>query len=107
MGTVYLHVGGLVAAGFDASGMYLLAISHNGRGVFDTRTWQRVARDDSKAYPLAGVGLGIGPIEGQRVTVSSVDFETGTLTIQHPVENVSISYEAGMITVTRSDKRDR
>ena len=47
----YLHVGGLVAMGFDASGNYLLTISHAGRGVFSTRTWERVARDPELAYP--------------------------------------------------------
>ena len=30
----YLHIGGLVAAGFDPSGAYLLTITHSGRGVF-------------------------------------------------------------------------
>src|SRR5476651_2004795 len=41
----YLHVGGLVAFGFDVSGDYLLVITHAGRGVFCTSSWHRVARD--------------------------------------------------------------
>ena len=46
----YLHVGGLVAAGFDPSGAYLLTITHSGRGVFATQTWSRVARNTELAY---------------------------------------------------------
>src|SRR5689334_17529198 len=59
-----LHVGGLIAMGFDPSGEYLLTISHAGRGVFSTRTWERVARDSALAYPADGHGVGIGPIAG-------------------------------------------
>jgi hypothetical protein len=49
--------------GFDASGEYLLTISHSGRGVFSTRTWERVSRDPELVYPEGGFGLGIGPIK--------------------------------------------
>ena len=53
----YLHMGGLVAAGFDPSGAYLLTITHSGRGVFSTQTWERVARNTELAYPEAALGL--------------------------------------------------
>jgi hypothetical protein len=71
----YLHVGGLVAVGFDRSGAYLLTISHSGRGVFSTETWERVARDRDLAYPVNGQGAGIGPISGQAIPVSELDSE--------------------------------
>lgn len=98
----YLHVGGLVALGFDPSGRYLLAVSHNGRGVFDTSSWERVARDDSLAYPVNGIAIGIGPIDGQQIPVAGVNFETGTLDLESPGRDYSLSYEYGTITV-RSD----
>jgi hypothetical protein len=51
----YLHVGGLVAMRFDPSGEYLLRVSHSGRGVFSTRTWERVARDRNWRIPKTAV----------------------------------------------------
>jgi len=97
----YLHVGGLVAMGFDPSGRYLLAVSHNGRGVFDTSTWERVARDDSLAYPAHGIAIGIGPIDGQEIQVVGVNFDTGTLDLESPGGDYLLSYEYGTITVRR------
>jgi hypothetical protein len=52
----HLFVGGLVAMGFDATGQFLLTVSHSGRGVFAVGTWERVARDTELAYPDAGSG---------------------------------------------------
>jgi hypothetical protein len=69
----YLHVGGLVAVGFDQSGAYMLTISHSGRGVFSTATWERVARELALAYPEEGQGIGIGPIAGQLIPVVVLD----------------------------------
>lgn len=73
----YLHIGGVVAVGFDATGEYLLVITHSGRGVFSTRTWERVARNTDLAYPSGGVGVGIGPIAGQAIPVSEMAYEAG------------------------------
>jgi hypothetical protein len=63
----YLHIGGVVAVGFDSSRDYLLVITHSGRGVFSTNTWERIARSYELAYPQAilfGTGL-------------ALDFESG------------------------------
>ncbi len=95
----FLHVGGLVAAGFDPSGEYLLTISHSGRGVFSARTWERVARDSALAYPDKGLGVGIGPIEGVVVTVTELDYDTGKLALTSPDGSASLKYESGTITV--------
>jgi hypothetical protein len=46
---VYLHVGGLVAVAFDETGRYLLTVSHAGRGVFDTATWQCCATGETSS----------------------------------------------------------
>ena len=61
--------------GFDPTGEFLLTISHSGRGVFSTKTWERVARNYALAYPEAGIGRGIGPLEGLEVPVVELDSE--------------------------------
>jgi hypothetical protein len=96
----YLHVGGLVAMGFDPSGEYLLTISHAGRGVFSTRTWERVARDPATAYPEGGYGFGIGPIAGVPVAVTEINYDTGELTLASPDGSVSLEYDSGTIMVS-------
>lgn len=70
---MYLMVGGLVGVGFDKSGAYLLTVSHSGRGVFSTTTWQKVARDYARAYPKEGKAFGIGPISGEEIAVAELD----------------------------------
>lgn len=94
-----LHVGGLVAVGFDPTGKYVLTVSHSGRGVFETRTWRRVARDPLLAYPTDGVAVGIGPVAGQRLMVSEIDYHEGTLDVVSPDGPYSLSYEEGTVTV--------
>src|SRR5690606_25335720 len=89
----YLHVGGLVAAGFDRTGKYLLTISHAGRGVFSVETWKREARDSALAYPDHGVGLGIGPIDGEQVPVTELDDETEKLHLVSPDGRIHLDYE--------------
>jgi hypothetical protein len=79
----HLHIGGLVAVGFDATGSYLLTISHSGRGVYSTHNWERVARSTDLAYPEGGVGCGIGPIEGQAIPVTEMD-EIGEMRVVGP-----------------------
>lgn len=72
----YLHIGGLIAVGFDPAESYLLAISHSGRGVFCTNTWQKVARDTELAFPEDGHGFGIGPISGMKIPVIEMYWQT-------------------------------
>ena len=94
-----LHVGGLVAVGVDPSGGYLLTVSHSGRGVFDTTTWQRVARDIELAYPVDGKAVGIGPLAGQILDVTEIDYDTSTLTDAPVGKAFVVSYEEGVVTV--------
>lgn len=96
----YLHVGGLVAMGFDPSGEYLLTISHSGRGVFSTRTWQRLARDPALAYPKDGCGVGIGPIAGVAVEVTETNYDTEELALNSPDGKLLLKYDSGTITVS-------
>ena len=98
----HLFVGGLVAAGFDASGAYLLTVSHSGRGVFSTASWECVARDTQPAYPVAGVALGIGPLDGVPVPVKEIDYDTGQLRLSSPDGQLSVAYEAGALTVSKT-----
>jgi hypothetical protein len=96
----YLFVGGLVAMGFDASGKYLLTVTHSGRGVFSTDTWQRVARDTALAYPTDGKAVGIGPIDGQTISVEERDERRERIVMQSPDGRFHLIGESGGITVT-------
>jgi hypothetical protein len=96
--TKNLFVGGLVAAGFDPSGRFLLTVSHAGRGVFAVGTWERVARDSTLAYPENGYAIGIGPIEGQAIKVTE-DYE-GILKLTSPDGSFHLVYDSGTITIT-------
>ena len=95
----YLHVGGVLAMGFDPQAEYLLVISHSGRGVFSTCSWERVARDVELAYPVEGCGIGIGPIEGIRIPVTEMDFRTEKVSLSGCNGSIIIEYESGTITV--------
>ena len=95
----YLFVGGLVAAVFDASGEFLLTITHSGRGVFSTRTWERIARNYDLAYPEDGKGIGIGPIDGQTIAVTEMDFDTGRMQLHSPDRKIVLKCEKGGIAV--------
>ena len=95
----YLNVGGLISAGFDPSGQYLLTISHSGRGVFSTDSWELVARDSDLAYPENGVGVGIGPIAGERIEVYEKDYEKDFLHMISPDGRFLLKYTGGRIEV--------
>jgi hypothetical protein len=99
----YLHVGGVVAVGFNASGEYLLVITHSGRGVFSTRTWERVARSIELAYPKSGIGVGIGPIDGQAIPVTEMDYEWGHMRAVSPDGRIVLECESGGIAVQAPD----
>lgn len=96
----YLHVGGVVAVGFDPTGEYLLVITHNGRGVFSTRDWVRVARNTEPAYPSRGAGVGIGPIADQVVPVTEMNYETGEMQVVSPDGRFVLDCESSGIAVT-------
>lgn len=58
------HVGGVFAAGFVPATDDLLVVSHNGRGLFDCRTGEKIARERSNEYDglddSQSTALGIG-----------------------------------------------
>lgn len=99
----YLHIGGVVAVGFAANGEYLLVISHSGRGVFSTQTWERVARDIELAYPHGGFGIGIGPIDGQAIPVTEMDYDTGHFGVTSPNGSIIVECESSGIAVLDSE----
>ncbi|MDD5262069.1 MAG: hypothetical protein PHD76_09505 [Methylacidiphilales bacterium] len=96
----HLLIGGLVAMGFDASGNYLLAISHSGRGVYETHTWERIARDTTLAYPTDGKAIGIGPINGQEIAVLERDEKRPQIEMQSPDGSFNLVGESDGITIT-------
>ena len=88
-----------MAVGFDASGSYLLTISHSGRGVYRTDKWERIARDYQLAYPEDGVGTGIGPIAGLKVPITEMDYDTGKFNVVSPNGKVTLECESSGIAV--------
>lgn len=99
----HLFVGGLVAAGFDPSGQYLLTVSHAGRGVFSMGSWQRVARDSDLAYPENGHAAGIGPMAGMVIPISELNYDSGQLHFASPDGKYRFEYGEGTLTVTEAD----
>jgi hypothetical protein len=96
----HLFVGGLVAMGFDPSGRFLLTVTHSGRGVFATETWERVARDLTLAYPDAGKAVGIGPIDGQVIDVQERDERRDQIVMQSPDGRFRLLGESEGITIS-------
>lgn len=86
--------------GFDQSGDFLLTVSHSGRGVFSTRTWERVARDPTLAYPQAGIAIGIGPIAATPIAVTEKNYDTDKLKITSPDGRLTLDYDGGVSTVS-------
>jgi hypothetical protein len=95
----HLFVGGLVAMGFDPSGKFLLTVTHSGRGVFATETWERVARDPTLAYSDAGKAVGIGPIDGQVIDVQERDERRDQIDMQSPDGRFRLLGESEGITI--------
>lgn len=73
-------IGGLTDVGFGRASDLLLVVSHQGRGVFDCLTGQRMARDAAMPEPnddpwqneLELEATGIGPLAGQIVRTSGL-----------------------------------
>lgn len=72
----FLRVGGVCGVGFSADGKWFMVVSHNGRGLFDCQTSERIARDPSHGYgsfdDASETVSGLGPLEGQRVPVTAI-----------------------------------
>ena len=96
----HLFVGGLVAMGFDATGKFLLVLSHSGRGVVSTRTWESVFRDLKQAYPRNGQAEGVGPIKGQIIPVLERDETNEQIQMSSPDGKYHLLGEIYGITIT-------
>ena len=89
--------------GFDASGKFLLTVTHSGRGIFATDTWERVARDPTAAFPDAGKAVGIGPIDGQVVDVQERDERRDQIIMQSPDGRFRLLGDSEGITISEQD----
>jgi hypothetical protein len=96
--TRHLQVGGLVAVGCDAAERFLLTVSHSGRGVFSTETWERLARRHEVVYPTDGRIEGIGPLEGMSIRV--IESYDGSV-MRLRVAGWDVAAESSGITVSR------
>ncbi len=94
-----LNIGGMIAGGFDRSGRYLLVVSHSGRGVFSVGTWARVVRDDALAYPEKGCVPGIGPILGESIAMTEINYSTEVLAFTSPDQAWSFHYTEDMLSI--------
>jgi len=95
-----LHIGGLFAVGFDDACRYMLAVSHSGRGVYDTGTWVKVSRDATVVFPENGRISGIGPIERSLIVVQEKDYGAETLEGISPNNKFRYRYEDGILYIT-------
>lgn len=95
----YLYVGGVIAIGFDTTGDYMLVVSHSGRGVFSTETWERLARDPELSFPENNISIGIGPIDKESVPVTEIDYDTGVLNTSSLDGKIILRYEEGTIKI--------
>jgi hypothetical protein len=70
-----MPVGGLTGIGFAARSDYLLIVSHDGLGLVDCRTGEKVSREYEGAYDI-DVGTlmigGIGPVAGQEIRIAGI-----------------------------------
>ncbi len=89
--------------GFDPTGLYLLTVSHSGRGLFAVGTWERVARDAGIAYPRDGKAVGIGPIQGQLVEVLERDEQGEQIAMISPDGRFHLLGSSEGITITEPD----
>ena len=94
-----LNIGGLVGLGFDSSGEFMLTVSHSGRGVYSTRTWERVSRDPRTVYPENGYSVGIGPIDGEMIPITEKNYDTEELQIATSDGRFELRYFEGIVEV--------
>lgn len=95
----YLHVGGVIAMGFDSTGNFLLVVSHSGCGVYAVNTWEKVGRNFDSVSLEHGVVAAIPPIEDDLVPVKQINFETGELFLSSPNNDFSLCYREGTIEI--------
>jgi len=72
-----ISIGGFEALGYSSDSRHLLIVSSSGRGVFESGTGERVARDSANApevwYNLEALTVeGIGPLSGQLIGVAGI-----------------------------------
>jgi hypothetical protein len=100
----HLLIGGLIAAGFDPSGAFLLVVSHAGRGVYAVDGWKRVARDSEVVYPLDGRIAGIGPLDGHELEVVERNEHRPVAELQSPGGWFRLLLESDGVTVETHNK---
>lgn len=67
------------------------------------RSWERVARSTEPAYSKDKVGVGIGPIDGQAIGVTEMDYESGHMRAVSPDGRIVLKCESSGISVHSPD----
>jgi hypothetical protein len=69
-------IGGLFQVGYASGTDLLLVLSHQGRGVFDCNSGEKIARDHTDAYnffdPIRLMAEGFGPLAGQTIRMAGL-----------------------------------
>ncbi|MGI8556664.1 MAG: hypothetical protein ACR2LT_09960 [Pyrinomonadaceae bacterium] len=70
-------IGGLIQVGFAPQSDYLLVVSHQGRGVFDCISGQKIARDANETWwqyfdEATLLAEGIGLLEGRKIRTAGL-----------------------------------
>lgn len=97
---LFFAIGGLCGVGFSQDSAYLLVVSHQGRGVFDCRSGERVARDPDGSWSWYNdedcTCEGIGPLEGTRIPISgtSAAIETNRRLASTTADGCSVEQRA-------------
>ncbi len=88
-----------MAIGFSKDGKYLLTLSHSGRGLYMTQTWERIARCPQTVYPTDGKIPGIGPLDGQMIEVKERNEFNEKIEIVSPDGMIQLIGESDGITI--------
>jgi hypothetical protein len=96
-----LHIGGLIAVGFDSQVKFMLTVSHSGRRLYELSTMKMVERDSMIVYPQDNLILGIGPIIDLMINVQEKDYDNETLHGQSPDGKFLFRYDDGILSLTK------
>ncbi len=70
----YIPLGGLTNFGLSDDEKYILIFTHQGCGVIELETGNKIARAVDYMYPEMDIVEGVGPLENQKTRIFPYDF---------------------------------